>query len=43
MLNVWVVAVSIVMFNIKMTVWDGVAVVEDIFERSVLTLNEMTK
>ena len=43
MLGVWVVVVSIVMFDIKMTVWNGVAVVEDIFQRSVLTLDEMSK
>ena len=44
-LNVWVVVVpvSIVMFNIEMTVRDSVTFVEDVFEWSVLILDEVSK
>ena len=46
-LNVWVVVVpvSIVVFDIEVTVWDSMSVtfVEDMLERSVLILNEVSK
>lgn len=46
-LNIWMVVVtlSIVVFDIEMTVWDSVSVtvVEDMFEWSVLILNEVSK
>ena len=46
-LNIWVVVVpvSIVVFDIEMTVWDSMSVtlVEDMFEWSVLIFNEVSK